>query len=64
MIDNKKNHTLRVRLSRWSLIEQKALEMSIKEKRIIKATDIADAMLYKNINEISPADVDEAKESR
>jgi hypothetical protein len=38
--------------------------MSIKEKRIIKATDIADAMLYKNINEISAADVDEAKVSR
>ncbi|MEC4749224.1 hypothetical protein [Methylomicrobium sp. Wu6] len=56
--------TIRVRGARWEAIEKKAWEFSIKENKVIKPTDIADALLSKYINEITIEDVKEAMEKR
>ncbi len=57
-------HTVRVRNSRWEKIEKKAWELSIKINKVIKPTDVADALLAKNIEEITLDDINKAKESR
>jgi hypothetical protein len=57
-------HTLRVRASRWEKIEKKAWEMSIKENRVIKPTDVADAILAIYVDKITLQDVEETKNNR
>lgn len=59
-----KQHTLRVRGSRWEQIEKKAWELSKKANKIIKPTDIADAILSKFVNEITIEDIEKEKETR
>ncbi|MFA6164018.1 MAG: hypothetical protein WC685_11385 [Methylobacter sp.] len=57
-------HTLRVRAARWEKIEKKAWEMSIKENRVIKPTDVADAILAIYVDKITLQDVEETKKNR
>jgi hypothetical protein len=59
-----KTHTLRVRGKRWEQIEKKAWELSIKENKVIKPTDVADAILSKYVNEITIEDIEKEKETR
>lgn len=56
--------TIRVRGSRWDAIEKKAWEFSIKENKVIKPTDVADALLSKFLNELTIEDIEKAKETR
>jgi hypothetical protein len=58
------NTTIRVRGARWDAIEKKAWEFSIKAKKIIKPTDIADALLWKGLKDLTMEDVEEAKKNR
>lgn len=58
------SHTLRVRKKRWDEIEKKAWELSNKEQKVIKPTDIADAILWKGIGMITIEDVEAAKKER
>ncbi len=59
-----KPHTLAVRAERWEEIEKKAWELSTKAKKIIKPTDIADALLWKGVEGIKIEDVENAKKDR
>jgi|GEM_PF-2006202 len=56
--------SLRVRGNRWNAIEKKAWDFSLKEKRLIKPTDVADALLWKNLNNLTMEDIQKAKEDR
>jgi len=56
--------TIRVRGTRWDAIEKKAWEFSIKENKVIKPTDVADALLSKFLNDLTIEDVEKAKETR
>jgi len=58
------HHSLRVRGSRWEKIEKKAWEFSIKANRVIKPTDVADALLSLFLDKITIEDVEKAKEER
>lgn len=58
------HHSLRVRSSRWDKIEKKAWEFSIKANKVIKPTDVADALLGKFIDSITIEDVEKEKENR
>lgn len=57
-------HSLRVRADRWSAIEKKAWQLSNEAKKIIKPTDVADALLWKGIKSISIEDIELAKKAR
>lgn len=57
-------HTLRVREKRWEAIEKKAWELSTKAQKVIKPTDVADALLNMNINSVTLDNVEKAKETR
>jgi len=59
-----KPHTLRIRASRWRSIEKKAWQLSSEASRIIKPTDIADALLWKGIKDITSSDVEMAIKAR
>lgn len=59
-----KAHTLRVRADRWEKIEKKAWQLSNEGKKIIKPTDIADALLWKGLKDITIEDVVMAKKAR
>ena len=56
--------SLRVRPNRWEAIEKKAWDFSVKEKKLIKPTDVADALLWKNLNDLTMEDVKEAMKDR
>jgi len=56
--------TIRVRGARWEAIEKKAWEFSIKLNKVIKPTDIADALLWKGLKDLTIEDVEEAKRNR
>jgi hypothetical protein len=56
--------TIRVRGARWEAIEKKAWEFSIKANRVIKPTDVADALLSKFLKDLTIEDVENAKETR
>ncbi|MFZ2450506.1 MAG: hypothetical protein WAW36_08305 [Methylovulum miyakonense] len=58
------HHSLRVRGSRWEKIEKKAWEFSIKANKVIKPTDVADALLSLFLDKITIEDVEKAKEER
>ena len=58
------HHTLRVRGSRWEKIEKKAWEFSIKRNKVIKPTDVADAILSIYLDKITIEEVEKAKEER
>lgn len=58
------HHSLRVRGQRWEKIEKKAWELSIKANKVIKPTDVADALLSKNVDLITLEEIEEAKEKR
>ena len=60
----KKAHTLYVRADLWESIEKKAWQLSIEADRVIKPTDVADALLRKGLKDLSPADVEMAKKAR
>lgn len=55
---------LRVRGSRWDAIEKKAWEFTIKEQKVIKPTDVADALLSKFLKDLTLEDVIEAMNTR
>jgi hypothetical protein len=57
-------HSVRVRKIRWEKVEKKAWELSTKAQKIIKPTDIADALFFKYINEITIEDIENAKKTR
>lgn len=59
-----KSHSIRVRAERWEAIEKKAWQLSTEAKKIIKPTDIADALLFKGIKDIKIEDVELAKKAR
>lgn len=56
--------TIRVRGSRWEAIEKKAWEFSIKKNKVIKPTDVADALLSKFLQDLTIEDVEEAMKKR
>jgi hypothetical protein len=58
------HHSLRVRGSRWEKIEKKAWEFSIKANKVIKPTDVADALLSLFLDKVTIEDVEKAKEER
>lgn len=57
-------HTLRVREKRWEKIEKKAWDLSMKANKVIKPTDVADAILCKFVNQINLNDIEVAKRTR
>jgi len=57
-------HSLRVRGSRWEKIEKKAWELSIKANKVIKPTDVADALLARGIDSVTLDEIEKAKENR
>lgn len=59
-----KAHTLRVRADRWENIEKKAWQLSNTANKLIKPTDIADALLWKGLKDITIEDIEMAKEAR
>lgn len=61
---NNKAHTLYVRPERWETIEKKAWQLSIEADRVIKPTDVADALLFRGIKEITIEDIELTKKSR
>ena len=56
--------TIRVRGARWDAIEKKAWEFSIKENKVIKPTDVADALLSNFLDKLTIEDIEKAKETR
>jgi hypothetical protein len=56
--------TIRVRGARWEAIEKKAWEFSIKQNKVIKPTDVADALLWKGLKDLTLEDIEKAKKSR
>ena len=56
--------TIRVRSKRWDAIEKLAWDFSIKLNKVVKPTDVADALLWKNLKELTIDDVEEAKLNR
>jgi len=56
--------TIRVRGSRWDAIEKKAWEFSIKQNKVIKPTDVADALLWKGLKDLTIDDIEEARKTR
>lgn len=59
-----KQMTLRIRPSRQEVIEKKAWEFSIKEQIVIRPQDVADALLWKGLKDITLDDVKKAMEDR
>jgi len=59
-----KPHTLAVRAERWEAIEQRAWKLSTKANKIIKPTDIADALLWKGLEDLTIEDIEKAKQTR
>ncbi len=57
-------HTLRVRGPLWELIEKRAWKLSQQADKLIKPTDIADAILRKYCKEITLEDIERAKKER
>ena len=57
-------HTLRVRPAKWEKIEKKAWELSIKANKVIKPTDVADAILSRYVELITLEDVNFEKLNR
>ncbi|MDD2801915.1 MAG: hypothetical protein PHE96_10690 [Methylococcales bacterium] len=57
-------HSLRVRGSRWEKIEKKAWDLSIKANKVIKPTDVADALLARGIDNVTLDEIEKAKENR
>lgn len=58
------HHSLRVRGARWEKIEKKAWELSIKANKVIKPTDVADALLARDLESVTLEEIEKAKESR
>jgi hypothetical protein len=61
---NKESHSIRVRAERWAAIEKKAWQLSNEAKKIIKPTDIADALLWKGLKDLKIEDIEIAKKTR
>lgn len=65
MANNTKiSHTLYVRMSRWEKIEKKAWQLSAQADRVIKPTDVADALLEMGLKDVTLEDVERAKSTR
>lgn len=60
----KESHSVRVRPDRWAAIEKKAWQLSNEAKKIIKPTDVADALLFKGIKDLKIEDIEMAKQAR
>jgi hypothetical protein len=56
--------SLRVRGNRWNAIEKLAWDFMQKEKRFIKPSDVADALLWKSLKNLTIEDLEKAKEDR
>lgn len=61
---SKESHSIRVRGDRWAAIEKKAWQLSNEAKKIIKPTDVADALLYKGVKDLKIEDIELAKNAR
>ena len=59
-----KPHTLAVRAERWEAIEKKAWKLSTAAGKLIKPTDVADALLWKGLEDIRLDDIEKAKAHR
>lgn len=59
-----KPHTLAVRAERWEAIEKKAWKLSTAANKLIKPTDIADALLWKGLEDLKMEDIENAKKTR
>ena len=57
-------HTLRVRGNKWDAIEKKAWQLSLKANRVIKPTDVADALLAFNLELITIELIEKIKNER
>lgn len=58
------SHSYRIKEKRWEKIEKKAWKFSNEMKKVIKPTDVADAIIWKYIDEITLEDVKNAIKSR
>lgn len=58
------HHSLRVRSTRWEKIEKKAWDLSIKANKVIKPTDVADALLARDIESVTMEEIEKAKSTR
>lgn len=58
------HHSLRVRGARWEKIEKKAWDLSIKANKVIKPTDVADALLARDLESVTLEEIEKAKETR
>jgi hypothetical protein len=58
------SHSYRIRSKRWAEIEKKAWKLSQEQQKIIKPTDIVDAVLFKCVKSVTYEDVTSAKETR
>ena len=59
-----KSHSIRVRPDRWESIEKKAWQLSMEAKKPIKPSDVADALLFKGVKDLTLGDIALAKKAR
>lgn len=58
------SHSLRVRGELWDRIERKAWDMSMKANKVVKPTDIADALMRINLEKITLEEVEKIRTER
>lgn len=58
------SHSIRVRADRWDAIEKKAWQLSLEANKPIKPTDVADAILFNGIKDLTLEKVNLAKKAR
>lgn len=58
------SHSFRIRADRWEKIKEKSWEISKKEDRFIKPTDVADAILWKYSDKITLEDIENVINAR
>ncbi|NLC21165.1 MAG: hypothetical protein GX771_04545 [Halomonadaceae bacterium] len=59
-----KSHSVRVRPDRWREIEKHAWKLSQEAGKLVKPTDIVDAVILLKTKEIELEDVDAARKNR
>lgn len=58
------DRTVRIRGERWAAIEKMALEFSFKKQKLIKGTDVADALIYKSLKNLTLEEFEKIMEER
>ena len=58
------SHSFRIRADRWEKIKEITWEISKKEDKFIKPTDVADAILWRYSDKITIEDIENIKRLR